>query len=112
MGYKQLFIQKLVTTAGTPVQIVLPVNEITGRYIAIQAKHTNTGKIILGDAASILLGIGHTINAEDYYILDLQDYSDFRSELSFSEIWIDADVSGEGVVISYPYSDDKQQSQT
>jgi hypothetical protein len=107
MGIKQLFFEKDVTLAGNPERLVLPANEIYARYFAIQAKPGNTDNIIIGDEDSIVSGVGHTLTPGSIYVVDTDEWDKLKAEIAASEIWIDSVSNGDGVVVSYPYTDDK-----
>jgi hypothetical protein len=107
MGIKHLYFEKDVAAAGTPERVVLQANEIYARYFVLQAKPGNTGNIIVGDADSILTGVGHVITPGMFYTVDTDQWNNSKAEVAASEIWIDAGTNGDGVVIGYPYSDDK-----
>lgn len=107
MRIKQIFFEKDVATSGTPEPLVLPANEIYSRYFAIQAKPANTGRILIGDADSILTGVAHSISPGTFYIISTSEWNNAKAELSASETWVDAEINGDGVVVSYHYSSDK-----
>jgi hypothetical protein len=108
MGIKHLYFERDVVVSGTPERLVLPANEIYARYFTLQAKPTNTGNIIVGDEASILLGVGHVLIPGMFYTIDTDQWNTSKAEVAASEIWLDAESnSGDGVIIGYPYSDDK-----
>ena len=107
MGIKHLYFEKDVAASGTPERLVLPANEIYARYFAIQAKVDNVDNIIIGDENSIALGVGHSVTPGTIYLVDTDEWVDSKQEIAASEIWLDCLESGDGVIVSYPYSDDK-----
>ena len=81
--------QKLVTTAGTAVQ--LPYVEIPEDFeITIKALPANTGTIYIGDSK---------LNAEDHTIsfpLSAGESLEYKVD-NLNQLWIDSTVSAEGV---------------
>jgi len=106
MGIKRLYFEKILADKDTPESLVLPINEIQGRDIIIQAKPANISSIIVGDSVSILTGVGHSLDPGDYITIRYDSYIG-KDYLHASDIWLKAAINGDGVVASYPYSDDK-----
>lgn len=86
--------QKIVTTAGTPVQLAdqaVP----PGVSVTVKAKEGNTGKITVGYSSVTAL---HT-NAF-YFSLVPGGARDWQVQ-NASSIWIDSEVNGEGVEYTF-----------
>ncbi len=82
--------QKNVTTAGTPVQ--LPDFKIgEDCYLVVKAKKTNTGKIGVGYSSATAL-----LTNADYFGLEAGESVRLKVDTP-AKVWIDAEVSGEGV---------------
>lgn len=84
--------QKLVTVAGTPVQLTtFQIPE--GTEIVVKAMSTNTGLIAIGYSSATALASGTNcfkLQANQGVSVQIDDPA---------QIWIDATVSGEGVEI-------------
>lgn len=86
-----------VTTAGTAEEI--SPTSLQVRSAVIQAKKDNTGSIYIGSSEVDNSGNkGTFLNAGEAYTL-AQDGTDELYNLN--EVFIDADVSGEGVTVTY-----------
>lgn len=88
-------LQKVVTTAGTPVQLSSDAAVSLGVKVTIKAKSANTKAIYIGYSSATAL---HTNTS--YFKLE----SNENIELSVSNlnlIWLDSEVNGEGVEVIY-----------
>jgi hypothetical protein len=100
------FGKKTVTTAGTIVQVTTTPTNLNG--LVIQALAANTGQIYVGLSnlvKSTLVGCLYVIGKPPTAFGELPRYI-VQSGVSvapvdLSVIWLDSDVSGEGVLISY-----------
>lgn len=85
--------RKVVTTAGTRVQVVTantPVKRCT-----LTAETDNTGAVVVGDAtvvASLATRVGVPLNPGDSYELEISD---------LSKVYLDAETSTDGVTYNY-----------
>lgn len=86
-----VYASKTVTVAGTRVQ--LSATPIVVSELTIEAKSDNTGRIFVG-GASMTSSNGFQIAPGDSVTLK-------EAALNLTDYYIDADVSGEGVIIRY-----------
>lgn len=96
-----------VTTAGTPVSVVVPasIRPPSCHAFIITARPANTGKIFIG-----LSGLNKTTFAGVLAILPIPTVNDLptfsaslsgpANALSLDDLYLDADVSGDGVIIA------------
>ena len=96
-----------VPVAGTPVRITLPADQAkTCHAFSIQALPTNTGKVFVGDRATMnkttFVGILAIIPIPTVNLL-----GSFTSALAaganaipIDNLWLDVDTGGEGVIMS------------
>lgn len=85
-------LQKVVAAAGTPEQLAA-LSTYTEDSVLIKAKKTNTGIISIASSSAEALisnADGFTLDANEAIELDVDN---------LDEIWLDAEVSGEGVEI-------------
>jgi hypothetical protein len=80
---------KVVTTAGTRVQLVA--STTTCRYVVVTAKAANTNPIWVG-GATVANGSGRPLVSLQAEKIDINDVS---------KIWIDAETNGEGATFFY-----------
>jgi hypothetical protein len=92
MAFKNF--RRNVTTSGTQVRLVTTSTPATD--VLIRAKYTNTGKVYLGDSTT-----NKTTHSpiEAGYCIGLTWTANMPIDLA--EIWVDADVSSEGVEVWY-----------
>ena len=85
---------RVVTTAGTQVQLVLSTT-VTSEWVVITAAPANTGRITVGDAnvdATADAEAGITLGPGDSVSLPVRN---------LSSVWIDSTVSGDEVGYLY-----------
>lgn len=88
-------LQKVVATAGTPVQIHADYNVERQLPVCIKAKRTNSGYIMVaGSAAEAKSG------AAAFYELSARDTVTVQVR-NLNEIWIGATSSGDGVEVIF-----------
>lgn len=105
MGIKRPTFNKTCSGAGTSERIVLPANEIRTRSFMLQALPTNTGYIRVG-VSDVSLTNGAYLEAKDIYKAVNDVNQDTEAESNLSDVWIIAEVAGEGVNVSYELGDD------
>lgn len=84
---------KSVASAGKAVQVIASARGI--RNIDVTAATSNTGLIVIGGSTVIAAGAsrrGTPLGPGDTWSQDIQDAT---------AVWIDAEISGNGVVFSY-----------
>jgi len=84
---------KRVASAGVPVQLSASARNI--RQVDVTAATANTGLIVIGATTVIAAGAsrrGTPLGPGDTWSQELQD---------LSQVWIDAEKSGDGVVFSF-----------
>ena len=89
-----------VTTSGTPVPLSSSTSAMVARVV-LQTAPSNTGKIYFGSKGlnkTTLAGVSRVLATVDSYEIATEDGTD---GLSLAQLAIDADVSGEGVLVSY-----------
>jgi hypothetical protein len=89
-----------VTTPGTPVRLS---TDPTVRVSKLQFQGIPgaAGKGYVGSAGlnkSSLAGVARIMGATDFYLVEAQDGAD---SISLSQFAIDADLAGEGLLVSY-----------
>jgi len=90
---------KTVTTAGTRVQ--LTTSGIKSPSVSIQALRANTNVVYVGNSAVssathfISLAAGGTV------VLSAEQFGLAGASIELSNIWLDAAVSAEGVMVGY-----------
>ncbi len=112
MGVQQLSLGKVtVVTAGTPVQVDLTVLPADNRqsprvhaYI-VQALSANVGKVYIGTLGmnkSTLAGVLAVLPIPTANLVPTLSVSVAQAAngLNLSDLWFDADTSGEGVLVS------------
>lgn len=85
--------RKVVTTAGTPVQVAALGTKC--RKVTITAETDNTGYIVVGDStviAALATRLGSPLAAGQSITLNLDD---------LGKVWIDSTVSTDGVTYVY-----------
>lgn len=88
----------VVTTAGTRVQVSASTNGVLA--IAIQAKKGNSGNIFVGDS-TVSSSNGHQLGPGDWYFMNPVLPNSLVHGYRLSDIYIDAAVNAEGVIVSY-----------
>lgn len=98
--------KKVVTTAGTPVQLATQQQGQTYQRIRIQAEHDNTGRIYVGTAGMVVatgvnvLGV-IAIPAATGVDIPYFDFGNYQGlGVKLADIWIDATVNGDGVFVA------------
>ncbi len=89
-----------VPIPGTPVTLPAPVNTRVARLI-FQAAPTNTGKTYFGLNSLnklTLTGVSRVFTTTEIYEIATEDGTD---GISISQLAIDADVVGDGLLVSY-----------
>lgn len=87
-----------VTTAGTAVQLSSEARPIPS--IVIQGDLTNTGNIHLGDS-TVTSSTGLAIGPGETVEITGSEVGSATAELILSDLYIDADVNGEGVRVAF-----------
>jgi len=105
MGIKRLTFNKTCAVAGTSERLVLPANELRTRSFMLQALPTNTGYIRVG-GSDVSLTNGAYLQAKDIYKAVNDVNQDTEAESNLSDVWIVAEIIGEGVNVSYELGDD------
>ena len=99
----QSFGKVTVTLGGTPVRVTSTVTNCTQLYI--QALAANTGKIYVGLSNLVkatLVGALAVLPIPSAALIPTYiPWSLAQGGIDLSTIWLDADVNGEGVLISY-----------
>lgn len=89
-----------VTTAGTPQR--LSATSLNANSILIMAKDTNTGNVYIGHSqATAASGKGAVLEIGDSYVVRGSYDRNMLESFDLKEIWVDADISGDGVVVQY-----------
>jgi len=93
-----------VTTGGTPVRVTA--NHIGVNSIAFQQLAAQTGKIFIGTATlnkGTLVGVLAVLAVPTANILPSASFTIVNAPagLDARDFWVDADVNGEGVLVSY-----------
>jgi hypothetical protein len=96
--------KKTVATAGTRVQLIAT-TPTKAQGVCIQALSSNTGKIYIGDSTvvgSTLVGCGYVLGIPAGAVIPgFSTTIQASNALDVSQFYIDADVNGEGVLVSY-----------
>lgn len=101
--------KKVVTTAGTPVQLTTLVQGMVAQRVRITAEHDNTGRIYVGLAGMVVstgvqvigvIGIPPGASAGEIPCFDF-GVSGNPGGIRLSDLWIDSTVNGDGVFIAY-----------
>ena len=99
-----------VAAAGTPVQVTSglaqPSNRIAGQTLMVQAIPGNSGKIFLGFANMVKatgVGVLAVLPIPTLNILPSTQISlpMLPAGLNIADFYLDADVNGEGAIVSY-----------
>jgi hypothetical protein len=89
---------KTVTTAGTRVQLSSTPTIVYG--LSIQAKAANSGNIYVGDS-TVSSSNGHILDAGVELELVPPQIRGIDGEMLLSDVYLDADTNGDGVIFSY-----------
>lgn len=93
-----------VTTSGTQVQLSTTVGKVN--TVIVQAKRTNTGYTAVGDSTAdyaTMLGIqlGEPALGATPASVTFSSSREGANEVDLADIWVDAEVNGEGVSVTY-----------
>jgi hypothetical protein len=93
-----------VTTGGTPVQV--STTRVGANSIMFQQIPGNTGKMYIGDSTLVkatLVGVHAVLPIPTTNILPSYTATivEAPAGLNAAEFWVDAEVNGEGVLVSY-----------
>jgi hypothetical protein len=96
--------KKTVASAGTRLQLIATV-PTKAQGICIQALSSNTGKVYIGDSTvvgSTLVGCGYVLGIPAGAVVpSFSTTMQASNGLDVSQFYIDVDVNGEGVLVSY-----------
>lgn len=98
MRVRPKVLKKAITTAGTKEQLTTADRPVPA--VIIQALTANTGIIYVGDS-EVSSTNGLELSAGDSITLENDDLGSSGSIVSLRDIWLDASISGEGVVAFY-----------
>ena len=98
---------KTVASAGTPVQ--LTTTRTMAHAVLIQAVHTNTGDMYVGvstsmdptDGTDMIAVLSEPTAGETPPSISIGPVHGAANAFDLREIWIDAEVNGEEVLVSY-----------
>jgi hypothetical protein len=96
-----------VPVAGVPVRITLPADQIkTVHAFSIQALHTNTGKVFVGDRQAMVkatfVGVLAVIPIPTANLIGsfTSAIANGANAIPIDNLWLDVDTNGEGVLMS------------
>lgn len=93
---------QLAVTAGTPAR--LSSSDLWVYSVVISAKHTNSGRIYIGDTSSNALnsnGYGISLAASGVFTIDFQHHRGIACRFNLKDIWYDGDTSGDKIIVWY-----------